>query len=181
MPAFAQASSFGCPPTAPLRPTPPIVSSPTLMGIPPPSGITSASWRCPALLVSVFFAHCAEGWRNVRAVYALRRASSILCGLALSPWRKTRSRPARSTTATEVCEPHSAASSQVLMQRDVSLRMALTIAEAALHQDLGARGGGRKHRYSDRSSGDKTKRHDSPPSELRNHSDLRLSILDVSR
>src|SRR5215510_5201884 len=51
IPAFAQASSFGCPPTAPLRPTPPIVSSPTLIGIPPPSGITSASIRCPALAV----------------------------------------------------------------------------------------------------------------------------------
>src|SRR4030095_776012 len=31
----------------------------------------------------------------------------MLCGFALSPWRNTRSRPARSTTATDVLAPHS--------------------------------------------------------------------------
>ncbi len=65
---MAQASSCACPIGAPLRPTPPIVSSPTLIGTPPPSGITSASIRCPALVVSVSFAHSADGRRKVRAV-----------------------------------------------------------------------------------------------------------------
>src|SRR4029453_2373585 len=31
----------------------------------------------------------------------------MLCGFALSPWRNTASRPARSTTATDVLPPHS--------------------------------------------------------------------------
>ena len=60
IPAFAHASSFTCPPGAPLRPTPPIVSSPALIGIPPPSGMTSANMRWPALAVSVRFAHAED-------------------------------------------------------------------------------------------------------------------------
>src|SRR6266852_5836976 len=40
----------------------------------------------------------------------------MLCGLALSPWRKTRSRPARSTTATEVLVPHSASAASAIVK-----------------------------------------------------------------
>lgn len=40
IPAFAHASSAGCPPFAPLSPTPPIASLPTMIGTPPPSGMT---------------------------------------------------------------------------------------------------------------------------------------------
>src|SRR6266851_2488849 len=40
----------------------------------------------------------------------------MLCGLALSPWRKTRSRPARSTMATEVVVPHSASAASAIVK-----------------------------------------------------------------
>src|SRR5205823_1772091 len=109
MPAFAQASSWGCPFGAPLSPTAPIVSLPIMIGTPPPSGMTSLRLRCPktSLPGSVRFAHSAEGLRNVRAVYAFLRASSRLCGDALSPCRNTRKRPARSSTATDTRGVHS--------------------------------------------------------------------------
>src|SRR5438093_3992470 len=108
MPAFAQDSSMGWPPGAPLKPTEPIASSPLIIGTPPPSGMTSVRLRWPVTSPSaVRFAQSAEVRRNVSAVYALRRASSRLCGDAPSPWRNTRSRPARSRTATDTRGVHS--------------------------------------------------------------------------
>src|SRR5438093_2313370 len=107
MPAFAQDSSMGWPPGAPLKPTEPIASSPLIIGTPPPSGMTSVRLRWPVTSPSaVRFAQSAEVRRNVSAVYALRRASSRLCGDAPSPWRNTRSRPARSRTAIDTRGVH---------------------------------------------------------------------------
>src|SRR5467141_1051868 len=67
-PALAQASSLVW--LDPLTPTAPMVSLPTLIGTPPPSAITSASWRCAARSAPslVCCAHSSDGRRNVRAV-----------------------------------------------------------------------------------------------------------------
>ena len=105
MPAFAQVSSLS-PPGDPETPTPPMTSFPALIGTPPPTATTpKICFRNAFSGLSVKVLNSEVLCPRVRAVYALRRANSIVSGLLPSPRIDAATLPARSTTTTETLFP----------------------------------------------------------------------------
>src|SRR5580704_15318812 len=104
MPACEQTSSL---PGEPETPTAPTTSSPALIGSPPDSASTRVYCREPTEFGSsiIRLVKAAEGWLNVRAVYALRSAPSGVCRPEPSPRSMTMGNPSRSTTTTETLKP----------------------------------------------------------------------------
>src|SRR5277367_274599 len=95
-------------PGEPDAPTPPTTSSPTLIGRPPGMAMMFGSVTCcrtTGLLSAKRLAYSAVGMRKFAAVYALRRAFSIVYGCALSPRIATMVSPSRSTTTADSAYP----------------------------------------------------------------------------